>query len=402
MDLRASSPAVHTPPLAVVTAALHNASCYLIRSGTILKVAIRECGLNAVVYWEPVRRMARNNHIGAQGAYGDRLGTAFRLKDPPTLVSQTLRKSKLAVTRLRSDCSNHGLTAPIRREDAYLVTVQLRDCPEHELWVDGKPVPVPPFAKGDTLIHDLKRDPIAGMTSPFDALHYYLPRAVLNEMADELSAPRIDDLQYAPGAPFRDDVLHHLTLALLPALENPDYASSLFVDYIALAFRAHVAHTYGGIRQPAKPNRGGLAPWQERRAKEIIMAELDRDVSLDRLAAECQLSRTHFARAFRQTTGMPPHRWLLARRVDKAKDLLSQSPTALADIALACGFADQSHFTKVFTRMVGTSPGAWRRENLQNTAPGDGRSRHAGPPDATDDPLQYLIAHGMRKWGRGA
>lgn len=320
---------------------------------------------------KPVRRMARRNHVSArQGAYGARLGEAFRLEDPPTLVTRTLRKSRLAATRLASDRPNHGITAPIPPEDAYLVTVQLRDCPDHELWVDGKPMPVPPFAKGDTLICDLKRDPIASMKSPFDALHYYLPRIALDELADELSAPRIDDLQYKPGAPVRDPVMLHLTLALLSSIESPENTSSLFVDYVALAFRAHVAHAYGGIarRPPPSRRRGGLAPWQERRAKGIIMAELEQDISLDRLAAECQLSRTHFARAFRQTTGMPPHRWLLARRVDKAKELLRLSPIRLVDVALACGFADQSHFTKVFTRIVGTSPGAWRREHQTGKA----------------------------------
>ena len=356
------------------------------------------------IVMKPVRRMARRNHLDApQGAYGSRLGRAFRLQDPPTLSAKTLRKSRLAATRLANDRSNHGITSPIPPEDAYLVTVQLRDCPEHALWVDGKPVPVPPFATGDTLIYDLKREPIASMKSPFDALHYYLPRAALDEMADELSAARIDDLQYKPGAPFRDEVLWHLTLALLPALENPESASSLFVDYVALAFRAHVAHAYGGVARPAAsvPSRGGLAPWQERRAKEIIMAELEQDVSLDRLAAECQLSRTHFARAFRQTTGMPPHRWLLARRVDRAKELLAASPMRLADIALACGFADQSHFTKVFTRMAGTSPGAWRREHLTHRTANGKRRVRPGPPDPTDDPIAFFVAQGLRKWGGG-
>ena len=81
-----------------------------------------------------------------------------------------------------------------------------------------------------------------------------------------------------------------------------------------------------------------------------------------RLAEECGLSPRHFARAFRQSTGVPPHRWLMRHRVQRAKELLRRQALSLADIALRCGFADQSHFTRVFSREVGFSPGQWRRD----------------------------------------
>jgi AraC-like DNA-binding protein len=112
---------------------------------------------------------------------------------------------------------------------------------------------------------------------------------------------------------------------------------------------------------PARTSPGGLAPWQERRAKEIIDANLGGDVSLAELARECGLSTSHFARAFRRTTGTAPHQWLLRRRVEKARHLLGDRKSALSEVALACGFADQSHFTRVFAKISGTSPGAWRR-----------------------------------------
>ena len=79
------------------------------------------------------------------------------------------------------------------------------------------------------------------------------------------------------------------------------------------------------------------------------------------LARVCGLSTKHFSCAFRQSTGLPPHQGLLQRRVEKAKQLLRDSRSPLADVAADCGFADQSHFTRVFTRAVGISPGQWRR-----------------------------------------
>jgi AraC family transcriptional regulator len=92
------------------------------------------------------------------------------------------------------------------------------------------------------------------------------------------------------------------------------------------------------------------------------MAHLGDDIGLDDLAAIADLSAKHFARAFRQSTGMPPHRWLIERRIDHAKSLLGEDNLNLAEIALACGFADQSHFTAAFRKSVNTTPAIFRRE----------------------------------------
>ncbi len=86
------------------------------------------------------------------------------------------------------------------------------------------------------------------------------------------------------------------------------------------------------------------------------------DLALEELAALVSLSAKHFARAFRQSTGTPPHRWLIERRLDRAKAMLVEGDLDLAEIALACGFADQSHFTAAFRKLVGMTPGSYRRE----------------------------------------
>ena len=83
-----------------------------------------------------------------------------------------------------------------------------------------------------------------------------------------------------------------------------------------------------------------------------MRGRLDGDISLAELANECRWSRSHFGRAFRKTTGHPPHAWLLRRRVEDAERLLVESETPISEIALACGFADQSHLTKVFSKVV--------------------------------------------------
>ena len=92
-------------------------------------------------------------------------------------------------------------------------------------------------------------------------------------------------------------------------------------------------------------------------------AHIDGGVTLDDLARACDLSKRHFTRAFRQSTRMAPYQWLQYRRMEKAKQLLKTSFASLSVIALDCGFADQSHFTRTFSRLVGVTPGIWRRTN---------------------------------------
>jgi transcriptional regulator GlxA family with amidase domain len=92
-----------------------------------------------------------------------------------------------------------------------------------------------------------------------------------------------------------------------------------------------------------------------------MLERIDGDVSLEELAHECRLSRSHFARAFRQTTGQSPHRWLMSQRIALSQDLLRNSELSIAGIANGCGYANQSHFTRVFARYVGVNPGEWRR-----------------------------------------
>ena len=93
----------------------------------------------------------------------------------------------------------------------------------------------------------------------------------------------------------------------------------------------------------------------------MISESLDGNIHLSDMARECGLSVSHFTRAFRKTFGMSPYRWLLERRIDRAKALLVSSDLPIADIAIRSGFSDQAAFTRAFGRIVGDSPGRWRR-----------------------------------------
>ena len=106
--------------------------------------------------------------------------------------------------------------------------------------------------------------------------------------------------------------------------------------------------------------RAGLSPCQERRAKEILRANL-RGVPLKELARKCGLSVGHFSHAFRRSVGVAPHQWLIEQRIALSMEKLRDDRLSLSEVAAKCGFSDQSHLTRLFTRIVGVSPGAWRR-----------------------------------------
>jgi len=299
--------------------------------------------------------------MSESGAYGQRLSDCLHSESSRALVSRTLRKGVVGYTETRSDHPTYALSDPIPREDAFLITLQLRDFPDHKYWEDGRQTPVFSLRAGCTAVYDLKRSPVFFMDKPFHSVHFYLPRFFLNAIADDANAPHIGDLRYEPGNGVDDPTMRALALTLLPALDQPEQANRMFVDHVMSAVGFHVAQTYGGLEAMTDLMRGGLAPWQQRRAKEIIEANLVGEISLAELARGCGLSASHFSRAFRETVGISPHQWLLRRRIEKARQLLRNRQLSLSEVALECGFADQSHFTRVFAKLSGTGPGAWRR-----------------------------------------
>jgi AraC family transcriptional regulator len=292
--------------------------------------------------------------------YGQRLADRLRVKEPHAIITRVLRTAEMAATETRCDDPVPGLSGSFEREDAFLVTLSLRDYPNRVYWEDGRLMSVCDVRVGQTCIHDLRRDPVALLDKPIHVLFFYLPRGALDAIADDADVQRIGDLNHKPVG-IDDDTISSLGRVLLPALNYPDQASQLFVDHLLYAISVHVAQTYGGMRPLSPPVRGGLASWQVRRAKEILSANLDGSLPIKEVARECRLSVGHFSRAFRRTMGVAPHSWLLACRVEAAKEKLRDDRLTLLDVALACGFADQSHLTRVFTRVAGISPGAWRR-----------------------------------------
>jgi AraC-like DNA-binding protein len=296
----------------------------------------------------------------ASDSYGEAFGRRLNAQ-ASGFVTRSLPKAQIAVTELRYDHPQFVLSTPPAEEDAFVVGLHLELFERYLYWENGRAAPPSTLRPGEAIIYHLARKPTFHLNSAFHSVHFYLPTSALRSIAEEAQAPPVDELRYKPGVSHADAFLHASVEALLPLFAAPQCANRVFVDHVMLAVGHHVAMTYGGMVPRSKPLAGGLTPTQERRAKELLMANLTGDIPLSALATECGLSTSQFARAFRRSMGTPPHRWLLQQRIEHAKGLLRGGHVSLEEIALATGFSSQSHFTRCFSAQTGVSPGRWRR-----------------------------------------
>jgi len=163
---------------------------------------------------------------------------------------------------------------------------------------------------------------------------------------------------HIPGGPL-DPVTLDLLLTLAATLADADTPQPEALHQHSSALCAHLLVHYGD--SAPEPQRLALSPWQARRAKQLMLEQMGGSPSIAEIASACSLSRSHFSRAFKKTTGQAPRDWLQQARLERAKELLADKALSIAQVGLDCGFADQSHFTRVFTRATGTTPFAWRR-----------------------------------------
>ena len=281
----------------------------------------------------------------------------FGAPETQTIVTNTLGKGVVSISHVRASQALGYLSDAVR-EDAIMVAYQHRPL-QADLFLDDRHVIIEGTNVGNITLYDYRLPWGCAINTGFEATNFHLPRSVLDCLLDG-SRPS-GDVIIKPGVCLDDPVIRGLVTALNSLFERSWHPNTLFLDHIGWALAAHCAAHFLEGRGVAPVADGGLALWQERLAKDMIAAQLDGKVRLADLAAACGLSVSHFARAFRRSTSVPPHRWLTYRRIECAQNLLLTSNAAIAEIALDCGFNDQSHFTTVFRKVVGASPAEWRR-----------------------------------------
>jgi len=155
--------------------------------------------------------------------------------------------------------------------------------------------------------------------------------------------------------------LHALGRAMWAEASGASAHGALFVD-LSLELLLLSLRRLADEAAPSPLSRGGLASWQERRTTEFLASHLHEDVSLNQLADVAGLSSFHFARQFKQSTGLPPHAYLRRLRCERAKELLAGTGLSVGEIAAAVGYETPQAFARMFRAEVGTSPSEYRRE----------------------------------------
>jgi AraC family transcriptional regulator len=159
----------------------------------------------------------------------------------------------------------------------------------------------------------------------------------------------------------RDRQIEHIILALKAELEAACPSGRLYGDALAVALSAHVLGKYAAYDPDT--HGAGLPPCRLRRVVEYINDNLTEDLTLAELAAVAGMNPHHFSRAFKQSAGCPPHRYVIKCRVERAKKLLEDDSLSLVEVGLSVGFQNQSHFTTLFHRLTGVTPRTYRNGN---------------------------------------
>jgi len=290
----------------------------------------------------------------------NKMAEAMRLQDSSRALGKVSEQASFTFGRFRSAKGVPQISLPIMGECGYIIALQLKAIPFIEQFFRNKKVSSGAYPVGGVSVIDLREEPSILLPNPFDVLVLYVTQAALDRVADAHHASRVKQLVWPHGA--YDPVVYGLGRTLLLSLNR---SSKCFLDHVLQALNCHFICVYGGITLSPKRYRGGLSSSQMRRATELLDANLSGDIALQQVAEACGLSVGHFARAFKETFGRPPYLWLTERRIDRARDLMTNSHLSIAEIATLCGFADQSAFNRSFKGVHGIPPGVWRRRTAQ-------------------------------------
>lgn len=187
----------------------------------------------------------------------------------------------------------------------------------------------------------------------------YLEPVFLAQIAYESVNP--DRVELLPIMKKADPLIHHIGLALKAGLEADRVGSRFYADSMATALSAHLLRHYSTCSHHFQDYEDGLSKQKLRQAIEYIQAHLSEDISLSDIANELGMSQYYFCRLFKRSTGVSPHQYLIQQRVEQAKRLLKQTERTVTAIALDCGFANQSHFAKYFRQYTGMNPNQFRK-----------------------------------------
>ena len=211
---------------------------------------------------------------------------------------------------------------------------------------------VPPNTASDIQIH-----------APHTVELYSLPVSHCLELLSGEGMQGLDFGKLHAGL-FRSDLLNALCQRLVGSIRQPQSVSRLFLEGASMALLGELTLLAGGGGGPRDQQRSNVRDWRVRRAIEILEAHLGEEIGLSQLARAVDLSPARFSVLFRAATGLPPHAWVVRRKIQRACELLLQPKMSITEIAHSLGFCSSQHFSTAFRNQIGVAPNAWRRERL--------------------------------------
>lgn len=194
---------------------------------------------------------------------------------------------------------------------------------------------------------------------PVDVVQLYLPHTTLERVAGEADKAAPGILLERTGHP--DPTTSRLLISAADVLDGSEALDALFRQQIAELLATRLLAAHAGSPTTIQPVMGGLTPKTLLRAIERLRSDSDADVSLAALASEAGLSRFHFCRAFKESTGLSPHAWLRQYRLEQAMNMLRDTDESVVSISVALGYSSQTAFAAAFRKLTGETPTDWRR-----------------------------------------
>jgi len=193
-----------------------------------------------------------------------------------------------------------------------------------------------------------------------EVVHVYLTHDELTATCRQMYEREVAEVELLDEVKANDPLIHRTAMLIAAEARHDDAGSRLLVDSLSCQLAVYILRRHAHIvfREPA--DTAGLTSGQERIVRDYVREHLRRNIALNDLAAAVGLSRFHFARRFKQSTGQTPHAFVMAERLARSQTLLRRTSVPLPDVAAQCGFSDQSHMNRVFAKHLGITPGQYR------------------------------------------
>ncbi len=199
-----------------------------------------------------------------------------------------------------------------------------------------------------------------------EILQVYLRQSVYEAAVGEMYGCDSTGAQIVPRFAILDPLIEQLAIAIVNALKDGNSEDVLYIDTLAQMMAVQLAKHHSKRSTNARMTAAKPVPGKKMRGLiDFIEEHLDGDLTLEAMAGELQISALYLPRAFKSAVGQSPHRYVLGRRVERAKALLRNTDSPVADVALSSGFSSQSHLSNWFLRLLGISPAAYRRQSVR-------------------------------------